>query len=157
MEEHSALLAASLAIMHPEMYQTGREAMIRLGNWVAGQKDPDLWDVFPLWSSVYNVVSVMANRLSPYHTDSNGQPQWLDLLVSVGCYNGLDFVVPTIRHRLRYEPGTVIALSGQMLEHGVGPVEGQRGVLSYYMRDNVHEYMDVPRCNYMQSAMWGGQ
>lgn len=143
--------------MHPEMYATGREAWVKLGNWVATQGDPDLKDIFPLWSSVYNVVSVMANRASPFHTDINGRPQWLDLLISVGNYTGLDFVIPTIKRRLRYEPGTVIALSGQMLEHGVGPVEGERGVLSYYMRDNVHEYMDVSRCNYMKYTTWGGQ
>ena len=52
--------------------------------------------------------------------------------------------------------GTVIAFSGQMLEHGVSQVEGERGVLSYYMQDNIHEYIDVSCCNYMKYAMWGG-
>lgn len=61
MEEHAALLAASIAIMHPEMYDTGWEVLLQLGNWMAMQENLDLKEVFPLWSSVYNVVSIMAN------------------------------------------------------------------------------------------------
>ena len=47
--------------MHPEMYETGREVFVWLGKWAATQEDLDPRDVLPLWSSVYNVVSVMAN------------------------------------------------------------------------------------------------
>ena len=65
--------------------------------------------------------------------------------------------IPTIKHQLWYDPGTVIAFSGQMLEHGVGQVEGEWRVLSYYMQDNIHEYIDVSCCNYMKYVMWGGQ
>ena len=75
----------------------------------------------------------------------------------VGNYTGLDFAIPTIKHWLQYDPGTVIALLGQMLEHGVSQVEGEWGVLSYYMQDNAHEYIDVSCCNYMKYAMWEGQ
>ena len=92
-----------------------------------------------------------------FYTDINGRPQWFDLLITVGNYTGLDFAIPTIKHRLWYDPRTVIAFSGQMLEHRVSQVEGKQGVLSYYMRDNVHEYIDVSCCNYMKYAMWGGQ
>ena len=46
----------------------------------------------------------------------------------------------------------ILRLSGQLLEHSVGKVEGDRGIISLYMRDNVHEYMDVVCCNYMECS-----
>ena len=75
----------------------------------------------------------MANWATLFHTDINGRPQWFDLLITVGDYTGLDFAIPTIKHWLQYDPGTVIAFLGQMIEHGVGQVEGKQRVLSYYM------------------------
>ena len=43
-----------------------------------------------------------------------------------------------------------------MLEHGAGLVDGDRGVLAFYMCDNVHEYVDVSCYNYMEYRKWGG-
>ena len=62
MKEHLALLAASVAIIHPEIYEIGWEVLVWLSKWAAIQEDLDLKDVLPLWLSVYNVVSVMANK-----------------------------------------------------------------------------------------------
>ncbi|KAI5983943.1 hypothetical protein EDC04DRAFT_2615967 [Pisolithus marmoratus] len=72
------------------------------------------------WNAVYSSVSIMVNRATPYHTDMNGREQWLDMLVTVGDYLPLDFVIPTFELRFRYNPGTIIAMSGSALEHGVG-------------------------------------
>ncbi|KAI5989711.1 hypothetical protein EDD15DRAFT_2147363, partial [Pisolithus albus] len=56
---------------------------------------------------------------TPYHMDINGQEPWLDMLIMVGDYWPLDFVVPTLELRLKYNPGMIIAMSGSALEHGV--------------------------------------
>ncbi|KAI6041602.1 hypothetical protein EDC04DRAFT_2601542 [Pisolithus marmoratus] len=66
-------------------------------------------------------LAVIHPRIAtPYHTDMNGREQWLDMLVTVGDYPPLDFVIPTFELRFRYNPGTIIAMSGSALEHGVG-------------------------------------
>ena len=55
-----------------------------------------------------------------------------------------------------YNPGTILGLLGQMLEHGASPVDGDRGVLAFYMHNNIHEYVDVSCCNYMEYRKWDG-
>jgi hypothetical protein len=138
-----------MAIMHPNMYVTGRKALVQLGGWAKRERDGDILEVLPTWPSVYSIASVMVNWVSPFHLDIQGRPQWLDLLVSVGDHEELDMVLPTIGLRLRYNPGSVLAMSGQLIKHGVSPISGNRGVVSFYMRDNVHDHMDVVRCNYV--------
>ncbi|KAI6146253.1 hypothetical protein BKA82DRAFT_3948403, partial [Pisolithus tinctorius] len=64
---------------------------------------------------------------------------WYDLLVTVGDYPPLDFVIPTLNLWLHYNPGTIIAFSGSALEHGVGAVDSDRACLAYYMHANVHQ------------------
>lgn len=155
MHEHSAILSASMAIMHPEMYEAGRQAISKLGRWSSEQDNAEMNAILPIWPSIFNVMSVMVNRMSPLHNDRNGRPQWFDLLITVGNYSDLDIAIPTISRRFRYNPGTAVAFSGQMLQHGVGQAEGDRGVLSFYMRDNVHEFVDVPRSNFMQYKQVG--
>lgn len=150
MTDHVELLTACMAIMHPDMYATGREAMVKLGQWASDTNHTEMMSVLPLWPSVFSVVSVMVNRMSPLHTDINGRPQWFDLLVTVGDYADLDIVLPPISRRFLYEPGTAVAFSGRLLQHGVRQIEGDRGVLSFYMRDNVHQFVDVSRSNYME-------
>lgn len=44
----------------------------------------------------------------------------------------------------------MVAISGQLLEHGIGPAQGNQGIVSFYIRDNVHEFVNVARCNYME-------
>ena len=67
--EHAAILSGAVAIMHPHMYHTGREALVRLGTWAASHGQADITDLLALWPSVYNVASIMANRVSPLHMD----------------------------------------------------------------------------------------
>ncbi|KAI5982372.1 hypothetical protein EDD15DRAFT_2180955 [Pisolithus albus] len=102
--------------------------------------------VLACWNSVYNSVSIMVNCATPYHTDVNGREPWLDMLVTVGDYPPLDFVVPTLNLRFRYNPGTVIAMSGSALEHGVGHTNGNHACLAYYMWHNVQQSVSIQLC-----------
>jgi len=54
--------------------------------------------------------------------------------------------VPTLGIELVYKPGTAVAFSGRLLRHGVNAVEGNRYCLTYYMRDNIHQWAHVARC-----------
>ncbi|KIK24320.1 hypothetical protein PISMIDRAFT_10309 [Pisolithus microcarpus 441] len=146
MSECHSLLSRTLAVIHPRMYAAGREALIHLDLEAKQREDTDMSSILPSWNTVYNSVSIMVNRATPYHTDISGQEPWLDMLVTVGDYPPLDFVIPTLNLWFRYNPGTIIAMSGSALEHGVGYTEGNRACLAYYMRHNVHQSVGVELC-----------
>ncbi|KAI6015914.1 hypothetical protein BKA83DRAFT_4129341 [Pisolithus microcarpus] len=132
MSECHSLLSGTLAVIHPRMYAAGREALIRLDLEAKRREDTDMSSILPSWNTVYNNI--------------NGREPWLDMLVMVGDYPPLDFVIPTLNLRFRYNPGTIIAMSGSALEHGVGYTEGNRACLAYYMRHNVHQSVGVELC-----------
>ncbi|KAI6137881.1 hypothetical protein BKA82DRAFT_3994189, partial [Pisolithus tinctorius] len=108
--------------------------------------DQDMEVVLPMWNLVYSSMSVMVNCASPPHKDMNGQKVWLDTLLTIGNYPRLDFLVLELGIRLQYNPGTVIALVGLALVHQVDRIDGDRACLAYYMRENVHQYVQVPLC-----------
>ncbi|KAN0085863.1 hypothetical protein V8E55_006997 [Tylopilus felleus] len=110
--EQAAILSSAVAIMHPEIYCTGREALVRLRQWAAWENCPNICEVLMVWPSIYNVASIMVNQASPIHANHFGGPQWMDLLVTFSNYTDLHFIIPSIHSRFLYEPGTVIALSG---------------------------------------------
>ncbi|KAN0094397.1 hypothetical protein V8E55_002684 [Tylopilus felleus] len=131
--EQVAILSGALAIMHPDMYHVGQEALVRLGQLAESANKPEVSEVLSLWPSVYNIASIMANRASLLHVDHFGRPQWMDLLVTFGDYSNLHFLVPSIHSRFLYAPGTLIALSGQLLLHGTGYANRDWAIISYYM------------------------
>ncbi|KAF8421561.1 hypothetical protein L210DRAFT_877735 [Boletus edulis BED1] len=145
-----AILSAAMAIMHPDMYVTGREALVQLGKWAAEEGQTDMLDVLKIWPTVFSVGSIVANRASWLHWDLNGRPQWFDFLVTCGAYDDLDLVLPCLGLQLWYNPGTGVAMSGHLLQHGVSSISGDRGVISLYMWDNVHEHRGIVRCHYME-------
>jgi hypothetical protein len=155
MKDHAAILSACLAVMHPDMYKASRETMLQLGRWTEDKEQGDMKAILPIWPSIFSVVSVMVNRMSPLHTNINGRPQLFDFLLTVGDYSELDMVIPTVSRRFRYTPGTAIAFSGRLLQHGVRQIADDRAVLSFYMRDNVHEFVDVARSNFMEYSKVG--
>ncbi|KAI6015334.1 hypothetical protein F5J12DRAFT_717641 [Pisolithus orientalis] len=121
------------------MYADGREALICLGEQADQWVDSDM-------SSMYSSMSVMVNWATCYHRDINGQDPWYDMLVTVGNYLPLDFVIPMLNLWLCHNPGMIIAFSGSALEHGVGAVDGDRACLAYYMHANVHQLVHIPMC-----------
>ncbi|KAN0074435.1 hypothetical protein V8E55_011847 [Tylopilus felleus] len=59
--EQVVILSGALAIMHLDMYHTGREALVRLGRWAASAEKPEISEILAVWPSVYNIASIMAN------------------------------------------------------------------------------------------------
>ncbi|KAI5988646.1 hypothetical protein F5J12DRAFT_786826 [Pisolithus orientalis] len=107
----------------------GREVLICLGKQVEQQADLDMSSILLIWSSTYSSMSMMVNWATCYHRDINGQDPWYDMLVTMGNYLPLDFVIPMLNLQLCYNPGMIIAFSGSALEHGVGAEESMPGVL----------------------------
>ncbi|KAI6022837.1 hypothetical protein PISMIDRAFT_101035, partial [Pisolithus microcarpus 441] len=150
MTKFHALLSGMLSIIHLHMYAAGHEVLIHLNNIAKQQEDMDMGLILPIWNSVYNSMLIMVNHATPYHTDItdiNGWEPWLDMLITVGDYRPLDFIVPTLELHLEYNPGMVIAMSGSTLEHGVGYSDGDCACLAYYMQQNVHQLVGIPLCD----------
>ncbi|KAI6009979.1 hypothetical protein BKA83DRAFT_4133076 [Pisolithus microcarpus] len=91
-----ALLSGALMVIHPRMYRAGKEALSHLSAKANAEADTDMISALSIWNNVYSSMSIMVNRATPYHTDINGRPSWLDMLLTVGDYKPLDFVIPTL-------------------------------------------------------------
>lgn len=141
-------LSAAMGIMHPDMYRIGREAMIKLWEGVSASEATGTLDVLRLWTSIYNSLSVMANQCSTCHLDKMGKPEWFDQLLTVGNYQDLCIVFPTLQLAFNYPPGTMRAFYSKLLVHGAPCVDGDRGCIAWYMQDKIHRVMNVPKCNY---------
>ncbi|KAI6117125.1 hypothetical protein EDD16DRAFT_1520170 [Pisolithus croceorrhizus] len=96
MSEFHVLLLGTLTVIHPHMYASGQEVLIPLGVDTQQQGDAEMSSILLIQNLVYNSVSIITNCATPYHRDVNGQQQWLDMLIMVGHYAPLDFVIPTL-------------------------------------------------------------
>ena len=143
--QSNSILSAISAVIHPELYDAGQETMNRL------RQDTEIQpqDVLHRWTSVFNGVSVIFNRITPPHRDGNTRKQWYDLLVSIGNYRNCNLELPGAGPKVEYGPGTVVGLLGSTLEHAVPHFEGERVCYGYFMRDKVHEWAGVRAHSWM--------
>ena len=145
--ESNLISSAILGVIHPWLYGAGLETLTRL------RQSPQIQcqDVLAKWTSVFNGVSVICNRLTPEHRDAQSRHHWYDLVMSLGPYRNSNFELPELGISLAYNPGTVIGLSGKMLEHAVPCFDGERVCYTYFMRDNVHEWAGVDGGTWMKT------
>lgn len=141
------VMSASMMVMHPDLYASGREALGRLQAW-AKEADPEMAALIPHWPSVFSVISVIKNRETPLHRDQSCRVQWLDLLVGIGEDPDLHMELESIGRRVRYRSGTVIALSGKLIRHGVPESTRDRTCIVQHMRDAVHAFAKVHRAEH---------
>lgn len=107
-------------------------------------RDPDnLPGAIENWAAPFSGISVISNRESPIHRDIGGRCSWYDLLITLGEYNNGRFELPGINIRLEYNPGTIVAVAGKALLHGVAACNGDRVCIAYFMRDRVHEQLGI--------------
>ena len=67
-----------------------------------------------------------------------------DLLVSAGTHTQAKLSVPELGVHLSYRPGDVVAVCGKGFLHEVEDWSGgERVCMSHYMKDNVHEHLEV--------------
>ena len=143
--QSNSILSAILAVMHPELHDTGQETMNRL------RQDTDIHpqDVLHRRTSAFNDVSVIFNCITPPHQDGNTRKQWYDLLVSIGNYRNCNLELLRARPKVEYGPGTVVGLLGSTLEHAVLHFEGESVCYAYFMRDSVHQWAGIPAHSWM--------
>lgn len=138
------LLSGVLRIIHPELYEASRLAIVRLND------SPERADVLSRWGSVFNAISVISNRMTPGHRDLQSRVEWFDILTSVGPYSGAKLSLPDLNLELHYPSGSVVAFSGKLLQHAVSDCVGERACVAYYMRDKVHERLGVRAATWMR-------
>lgn len=144
------ILSAILAVIHPELYEAGRETFKRLRE-NAGFRHQDVHRVLDRWTSAFSGLAVISNRISPIHRDGGSRNNWYDLLVTLGSYQGCDLELPGLGLSLDYPPGTVVGLSGTVVQHAVYGRKKDRMCYAYFMRDSVHEWAGVPGHHWMET------
>lgn len=148
--ESNAISSAILAVIHPDLYDAGWETTKRLRE-TRGIRHQD---VLSRWASVFSGVAVISNRSTAPHWDGSSRCNWYDILVTLGSYRNCNLELPGLGIILEYGPGTVVGLSGNVLEHAVPSFEGNRVCYAYFMRNNVHEYAKVPGSNWMYTKYY---
>ncbi|KAI5993818.1 hypothetical protein F5J12DRAFT_785939 [Pisolithus orientalis] len=114
----AAILSGALSIMHPGLYDTGRQAMQSLDTWLS-QHNQDMHDALQHWP--------LSN--------------WYDMLVTVGDYEDCVLDIPMLGLQFLYKPGTVVAFSGRLLQHGASSI-------LYAILSQVIFHIPPPNINY---------
>ncbi|KAG2130940.1 uncharacterized protein EDB93DRAFT_1061633, partial [Suillus bovinus] len=120
----AAITLAALMIMHPGQYWAGLRTFTRLGEKAETKELPRMSEILQYWASVFNMLSIISNRQTPYHRDHLLIPKCFDILTTVGNYSNAWMSMPSLQLELRYNPGCMIGFSGRIVRHGVHEVEG---------------------------------
>lgn len=144
--ESLALIGGWLLLIHPELYMAGRQVFRNLAaNPTLVQEGVAVLEILRLWTTPFSAYNIISNRETPYHRDNHSRAEWFDVLTTVGMYAGARLVLANLNQlEFQYDSGTVIALCGKLLRHGVDEVRGDRLCIAQYMRDNVHARVGVP-------------
>lgn len=144
MKESSALIGAILSIIHPDLYKAGIETLLKLREKEEEMKEYEMFmDLLWMWQSPFSGVSVISGRQSPIHRDVQAMHPWFDVLCTFGVYDDGVMELPSLGVRLEYNTGTMVALAGRVIPHGVARSAGKRVSLAYFMRQTVHERAGV--------------
>lgn len=144
----AVLIAAALRVMHPKLYWSSFATQLALGLWVADKNIDQMGDRLREWASVFTALSIVSNRWSPLHRDPLSRPQWFDAMTTIGNYGVGRMKMPNLGIEIQYDPGCIAAGSGRIIRHGVNKVAGDQIAWVWYMRDDVQEFVDIPRADY---------
>ena len=143
-----------LSIIQPDLYQLGCQALWNL------LENPDLTDnpvelicALQSWYSPFSALLVISNCLTPFHQDLQGQPEWFDMLIALGEYLHGRLSLPGLSLVLQFNPGTVTAFSGKILQHGA-TCDGNCACIIYYMCDNVLEWLKEPHISWTNIKLY---
>lgn len=143
-----SITSGIMYIIHPEQYQMGRdiqEKMIKRNRCASTVRE---------WPSVMSALSIISNRETPYHRDTQSRMTWYDLLTSVGPYTIAPLYLSPFRFRIDNIPGTICAFSGMALRHGVRKCELSRISFAWYMREPVRDGEFVDPAGWMAQLVY---
>jgi hypothetical protein len=108
-------------------------------------------DIANQWQSVYTGIAIISNRRTPFHRDTKGRPEWYDTLVNYSeATTSPRLVIEDIGLDLEYSSGTVVALCGSVLKHGVeSPDVVNRICYAHFMRESVRKRLKARRAGWV--------
>ena len=137
------LVNAVVALISPELYSVGMDAIEQLKSGMQLAKQHSNVD---LWPSVFSGLEVIANRRTLPHRDPRAAAPVYDFLLSAGTHLEAFLTVNDIDTQFGYNPGTAIALCGKVLLHEVQGWEGgERVCIAHFIRDGVHNRLNLRR------------
>lgn len=140
-----------LSLTHPDLYDNARIALDRL------RMTDSTKEIAVLWTSVFTGIAVIANRITPSHTDRGGRPAWYDTLLNIGTCSAATFQLPDLGATFSYPPGTIISLCGNILKHQVSDWGmGDRVCYAHFMRDAVLRRLNVDDAGWVHQADFEG-
>jgi len=150
----SAIIGGILSIIHPELYSAGIAGLKAMDeNPQSIHKGHQLAEVLRVWSSPFTAITTISNRDTPYHRDNGSAHPWFDILVAVGKYKHGRMELPGLGMRLQYDPGTVVALAGRVLQHGAN-CPGDRVCIAYHMKENVIESLGITSPSWANESIY---
>ena len=156
MAETFAVMGAFLIIAHPELYHACRKVFFEImKNPGAIEEGEAVLVVLKYWTSPFSGYGLISNCVTPTHRDNNSQGQWYDFLTTIGSYSGSRLIVHNLGLEFEYKSGTMVALLGKLVSHGIKEPEGNRICVAQYMRDNVHHRMGIESPGWMTLAKYG--
>lgn len=136
-----AINTAVLALIHPQQYALGMTVLR------AAVKNPAGTANSPPTAWVSPMTGFVASSNVPIRSQQGvgGTPEWYDILMACGYYQGEDLFFPEINLWLRYAERTTIGLCSQMFRYQVGRVTtGNRMIFKWYMRSGVPDKLNIP-------------
>ena len=139
-----ALVSGVLRIIQPKLYDTGKDAIVKIT-----QADADKRPVFDLWGNPFSAGSVISNRGTKSHRDKGSRFEYMDILTSVGEFEEWYMHLESLGIGMELVPRSLVALCGATLLHQVDPGEGDRVCFAWYMRNSVLASYDITAAPWM--------
>jgi hypothetical protein len=136
--------------MHPKLYWSSLAVKLALGLWAADKKLDKMGDHLREWASVFTTLTIVCNWNLLLHHDSLSRPQWFDVMTTFGNYSVASIKMPNLGCEIVYPAGCMVAGSGRIIRHGLDLVDDDQMAWVWYMKDDVHQFMDVPRVGYSE-------
>ena len=137
-----------MSVIHPEQHFYGRGTLLSCFNSSFNPtSDKECFKrLMKMWGTSFTGLSVISERETPYHRDGQNANWMYDLLVNIGSIPDPDIraQLPNIGIRFRYDSGTVLAILGKAIRHGVSRTNIDRYCLAFFMREAVSNRLGVP-------------
>jgi len=137
----NSLLAAIYSIIQPDLFESGTTIFEDIAE--HAELNKTISKALQVWATPFTGLSVILNRETITHRDVKGYRESFDLLLTIGDYTGGRLHLPGLGFSLIYDPGTVVALAGNVLQHGVCPVAGDQACLAHFWHKKVGERLGV--------------
>ena len=147
----NTIVVTIYAVVQPDLFEFGLAIFEELADH-AQELNESISNALSAWATPFTSLSMILDRetithqdIKGYrtHQDIKGYRESFNLLLTIGHYTGGWFHLPGLGFSLLYDLGTVVTLAGNVLQHGVCPVAGDRPCLAHFWHRKVGERLGV--------------